>query len=87
MLNGPEQVAAWRAGPDGPCAVQLDSGMNRLGLEPEEFAALDALPRGTALLMSHLACADEPGHPMNAAQLATFREMTAGSAAARSLAA
>jgi len=87
VLNAPEQVAAWMAGPDGACAVQLDSGMNRLGLEPAELAGLGRLPAGARLVMSHLACADEPGHPMNAVQVAAFREMTAGMDIARSLSA
>ena len=87
VLNAPEQVAAWLEGPDGPCAVQLDSGMNRLGLEPEELSALARLPRGTALVMSHLACADTPEHPMNACQLASFCAMSDELGLPRSLAA
>jgi len=87
VLNGPEQVAAWIAGPDGPCALQLDTGMNRLGLEAGELAALDRLPGRTALIMSHLACSDDPGHPMNAEQLGAFRAMTAALDAPCSLAA
>ena len=57
-----------------PCALQLDSGMNRLGLEPAELAAAaDLVPRlAPVLAISHLACADEPAHPMNAAQRAAF---------------
>ena len=39
------------------------------------------------LVISHLACADEPDHPMNAHQLAAFREMTDGMTMPRSLAA
>jgi len=45
---------------------------------------LQARPR---LLVSHLACADEPGHPMNHHQLATFRAMTEGCEVPRSIAA
>lgn len=69
--------------------IQLDTGMNRLGLEPAEWEAARAivLPQNPALVMSHLACADEPDHPMNAAQLKSFREMTDGISAPRSLAA
>ena len=69
--------------------IQLDTGMNRLGLEPAEWDAAReiVLPQNPALVMSHLACADEPDHPMNAAQLKTFREMTDGIKAPRSLAA
>ena len=69
--------------------IQLDSGMNRLGMEPAEWAALRdiALSQRPALIISHLACADEPAHPMNQKQLRTFREMTAGVDAPLSLAA
>jgi alanine racemase len=75
--------------PGHPFGVQLDSGMNRLGMEPAEWAALRdvALEQNITLLMSHLACADEPEHPMNAAQLAAFRAMTEGVDVPRSLAA
>lgn len=60
--------------PDLPCALQLDSGMNRLGLEANELAAIaPLLPRlDLRLAMSHLACADLPSHPQNAAQHADF---------------
>jgi alanine racemase len=76
VLSAPEQVALARAA-GLPAALQLDTGMNRLGLEPAELAAapLDGLP--LTLVMSHLACADEPAHPMNAAQAEAFRALTA----------
>ncbi|WP_121061729.1 alanine racemase [Chachezhania antarctica] len=69
--------------------LQLDTGMNRLGLEAAEWAALReiALPLSPALVMSHLACADEPEHAMNARQLSAFLEMTEDVSAPRSLAA
>lgn len=90
MLNSGEQVARHNAAlPGAAFGVQLDSGMNRLGMEPVDWAALRSeLEAGPlTLVMSHLACADEPSHPMNAAQLATFTEMTAGVTVPRSLAA
>jgi alanine racemase len=89
VLSAPEQVAAWVAAGQGaaPAALQLDSGMNRLGLEASELAELGAVPEGVCLVMSHLACADEPGHPLNAAQLAEFRRMADGLGLPRSLAA
>lgn len=66
--------------PDAPFGIQLDTGMNRLGLEAGEWAALKevALPLGPRLIMSHLACADTPEHPMNGQQLNTFHQMTQG---------
>ena len=90
VLNSPEQYFRDRATrPGQPFAIQLDTGMNRLGFEPGEWAALrtEILAAGPELVMSHLACADEPDHPMNARQLAAFREMTEGVTVPRSFAA
>lgn len=91
VLNSPEQFFRDRTlRPRGDFAIQLDSGMNRLGFEPSEWAAVrsEALSApGPALVMSHLMCADEPDHPANRAQLRAFRQMTDGIAAQRSLAA
>jgi len=90
MLNSVEQLTRhFEALPGRPFGVQLDTGMNRLGMEPAEWAAVRdiVLPAGPRLVMSHLACADEPGHAMNARQLARFGEMTDGIGAPRSFAA
>lgn len=88
MLNSAEQAARHRAAlPDAPYGVQLDTGMNRLGLEPEDWAAARADLAGATLIMSHLAVSDEPGHPGNAAQRDAFVAMTEGLAAPRSLSA
>ncbi|MBC9245601.1 alanine racemase [Paracoccus sp. 11-3] len=90
VLNSTEQFFRDRAmRPGQPFAIQLDTGMNRLGLEAAEWAAIraEALAAGPAFIMSHLACADEPDHPANAAQLAAFHQMTDGCGVPRSLAA
>lgn len=90
LLNSFEQLARHRAAlPDHPFGIQLDTGMNRLGLEPGDWAVErdQILANGPALIMSHLACADDPDHPMNAVQLACFREVTDGINTRRSLAA
>jgi len=90
LINAPEQFRRHReALPDHAFGIQLDSGMNRLGLEPHDWAELriQAEALNPAVVMSHLACADEPDHPMNRHQLKTFREMTDGVSAPRSLAA
>ena len=88
LLNSPEQVQEYAA-KDSPFGIQLDSGMNRLGLEPHEFNALrDQITAAEPeILMSHLACADEPDHPMNGEQLAAFGNMTEGLDIPKSLAA
>ncbi|MCV6596435.1 MAG: alanine racemase [Mangrovicoccus sp.] len=90
MLNSAEQMVRHRGHlPGKPFGVQLDSGMNRLGIEPADWAALrpGLLKESPRLLMSHLACADEPDHPQNQAQLRAFREMTDGIDVPRSLSA
>ncbi len=90
MLNSVDQLTRhMEALPGHSFGIQLDTGMNRLGLEPAEWAAVRDLiaAQSPRLIMSHLANADEPGHAQNAAQLACFREMTDGFDAPRSLAA
>jgi len=90
MLNSIDQVTRhFEALPGHPFGVQLDSGMNRLGMEPGEWSAIAnlVLSQTPRLIMSHLACADEPDHEMNARQLAAFVEMTEGTGVPRSLSA
>jgi len=84
VLNSPEQVARWRTSGQGrPCDVMVDTGMNRLGLTLQQARSglLDGLRAQT--LMSHLACADEPDHPLNERQLALFRSLRQDIPAAR----
>ncbi|RKF15210.1 alanine racemase [Roseovarius spongiae] len=74
--------------PGRPFALQLDTGMNRLGMEPSEWGAVRdiALAQDPQLIISHLACADMPDHAMNAQQLRRFMEMTEGADCPLSLA-
>ncbi len=90
LINAPQQFQRHlEALPDHPFGIQLDSGMNRLGLEPADWAELrtKALSLKPAMVMSHLACSDQPDHPMNQQQLRTFKDMTDGIDVPRSLAA
>ena len=78
VLNTVGQVARWREVAAGrACDIMIDTGINRLGLSLAE--ATSGLLDGVAVetLHSHLACADEPDHPMNAMQLRRFREAVA----------
>jgi len=78
VLNTLEQVERWRG--RGPAALHLDTGMNRLGLGLAEVATLAKrrqLTAGIALVMTHLACADEPDHPQNREQLERFERLRA----------
>jgi alanine racemase len=89
-LNSVAQLTRhFEALPGRSFAVQLDTGMNRLGMSPDEWQAVRMIALGQSpdLVMSHLACADEPSHPMNAEQLTRFRVLTDGIDAPRSLAA
>jgi alanine racemase len=66
-----------------PAALHIDTGMNRLGIGPDEISPLidnqTRLLDGVrlALIMSHLACADEPHHERNRRQLRLFRSALA----------
>lgn len=63
-----------------PAAIHVDTGMNRLGLDAAEAALLaepgpQSFSFEPALLMSHFACADEPGHPLTRRQIDLFAQM------------
>jgi alanine racemase len=84
VINSTTELAEWdtfvsSSNWDGGAALHVDTGMNRLGLTPEEAVAI--APRvqseghGFKLLMSHLACAEILDHPMNDRQLRLFREI------------
>lgn len=90
MLTSRAQVERHFAQAPGlPFGVQLETGMNRLGIDAADWAIMApaVIARKPRLLMSHMACADEPGHPLNDTQLARFRAMTDGTGVARSFAA
>ncbi len=78
VLNTFASVEAWAAHfPGVPSALQVDTGMNRLGLSVHEALELARRPdllraASPQLLMSHLACADEPDNPMNRVAACAF---------------
>lgn len=77
LINSPQQLQTWKSDRGNQAfGIQLDTGMNRLGFEPNEFQAIDNAANDSCLLISHLACADEPPHPLNKQQLACFCQMT-----------
>jgi alanine racemase len=75
VLNSQDQIGLWKAaGAPVAAALHVDTGMNRLGLPLADVAAArDALARvDVPLVMSHLACASDPAHPLNETQRARF---------------
>jgi alanine racemase len=87
VLNNAEEIEEWASycmarSEKLACAVHIDTGMNRLGLsagEVEHVAASHELWKALtlSLVMSHLACADEPDHPKSEAQRQVFDRLRA----------
>jgi alanine racemase len=84
VIGDLNELAEWdvfcrRSGWAGGAAIHIDTGMNRLGLTLAEaqgiIPRINAGDHGIALVMSHLACAELLNHPLNAKQLAGFREI------------
>ena len=82
VLNSPAQITIWKAAGGGRCHVMLDSGINRLGVGPEQIdaALFDGLD--IDILLSHLASADEDV-AWNNTQLVLFTDMMSGVTAKR----
>ncbi len=78
----PKPIEAW---------VKIDTGMGRLGFAPEDAAqvlkilAESPSVEGPVTLLSHLACADEPEHPLNQQQIKVFEDVARGHQGPKSL--
>lgn len=89
VLNSLYDIGLWRDVltacdlPEAPPAmIHFDTGMNRLGLGPDEAAAFlddSYLCEGLEIkaVMSHFACADEKGHDMTVRQYKAFKAIAA----------
>lgn len=74
VLVTPTQCRWWQQHfPGREADLMVDTGMNRLGLAPDELDAACDIP--LRILHTHLACADEPGHPLTAQQLQQFHQL------------
>ncbi|MEO6014540.1 MAG: alanine racemase [Devosia sp.] len=64
-----------------PAALHFDTGMNRLGFRLSETSIVrrmcDEVGYAPQMIMSHLACADQPQHEKNRTQLALFTSVIA----------
>ena len=85
VLGSLDELQLWsqywqKRGPPKPCAIHVDTGMNRLGLQVNEatrfFAdEFEGFPIKPTLIISHLACADEPENFLNRTQLQAFKPL------------
>ena len=79
VINSLSDIKTWKNfSATHPCALHIDTGMNRLGLGAKDVETLagdkNALSGlNISLVMSHLACADDAANPMNGDQLAKFK--------------
>jgi alanine racemase len=81
VIGGDEELQRWSAftaqrGRPSPCALHLDTGMNRLGFASlarlQAAMATHGAVSGVDLLMSHFVSSEIPGDPLNQAQIALF---------------
>ncbi len=85
MLGSLPEIEEWSAfaranSIPGEAALHIDTGMNRLGItlkEAESLAQQRHLDFTLSLVMSHLACADNPDHRANVRQLGAFQTAAA----------
>jgi len=84
VINSAVELAEWdqfmaTTGWRGGFALHVDTGINRLGLSLAEAAAvaprIHAPNHGITLLMSHFACSEVSGHPLNQLQIQRFRDI------------
>ncbi len=80
VLGSREELEEWLSETDAPAALHIDTGMNRLGLSPKEVdgvLANNALRQSLFIthVMTHLACADIPDHPLNVRQIESFNAL------------
>lgn len=85
VIASEEQLAFWMRTlaehGEHPCALHVDTGFNRLGLSMDDalYLASDVSRPASfspVLILSHLACADDPASPMNQKQLEAFRTVS-----------
>ena len=75
VLNSVHQIGLWTTeAPGQAAAIQTDTAMGRLGIEPDRLDEAASLcgALDLVLVMSHLACGSDPRHPLSALQRARF---------------
>lgn len=74
VLNTPKQISLWRDSGGGVCHIMFDSGINRLGIGPEQMGDVSFEGLEVDLLLSHMASADTDV-AQNAEQLGLFQQL------------
>lgn len=78
VLNSTQMVALWREAGNGALAdLMIDTGMNRLGVRPEEVAGLNLSGVSLDAAITHFVAADEPGNPLTRVQAERFALLSA----------
>ncbi len=76
VISSPHQLDEWlKSGLPTPYALHLDTGMSRLGFTESELNVIANIAT-PALIISHLACSDDPAELKNRDQLVGFRALT-----------
>ena len=75
VLGSLADARLWaQSGHRGPCAVHIDTGMNRLGLALRELADVAAMKLDIDLAMTHFVASEAPDDPLNDKQISRFEE-------------
>ena len=77
VIDSLRQAEIWQAAGGGPCHLMVDTGINRLGIRPDEAGSELVQSLDVQALLSHLACADED-NAMNASQRDAFEAVRHG---------
>ncbi len=76
VINSPEQARIWTGAGGKTCHLMVDTGINRLGIRPDQCSDESIRALDVDVLMSHLACAEED-NARNNAQMVAFRSAAA----------
>lgn len=74
VINSVRQAIIWKEVGGGLCHLMVDTGMNRLGLSPNDISNTAIQELDVDILMSHLACSDED-NSMNSRQRMSFSDL------------
>ena len=75
VLNTPKQISLWRDSGGGVCHIMFDSGINRMGIGPEQMGDVSFDGLEVDMLLSHMASADSDV-AQNAEQVALFQQIS-----------